>query len=415
MLRFLTFALSLLTISSFQFVSAQVTWTGTTSNDWAIGSNWDSGVAPIDGDTVVIPSTPTGTNGFPVVSTVTDTVLACFIEPGASLTIASSGTFNMGGVNSFDHGFLIDHGTFTNNGIVNGFGASDFFETEGATLVNNLGATINILNDGSDPMFLQDTTTFDNFGTITINTFDNDGLCLNNNTTFTNHPSGNISITDGGGELLELDANLINMGTLNLSETVGNTSGADGIDLRDVGSFFNSGTVNITGVKNGESMELDGPFTNEGIINIDHGATSTNEAIEVENDAVVVNAICGIINVISPDSLNLESATSSFTNLGILTFAGNVQHNNLGVLTNDGVISTPNGTFALTSGSNAVVGSGTVNNGPIPATSALGACNTTTPVPTLSQWGLILLALTFLCIGGIVIHHRTRRTSAEQV
>ena len=45
---------------------AGVTWTGTTSTDWNVGTNWNGGTVPLNSSDITIPASPTGSR-FPTI------------------------------------------------------------------------------------------------------------------------------------------------------------------------------------------------------------------------------------------------------------------------------------------------------------------------------------------------------------
>lgn len=73
------------------------TWTGTTSTDWNDGSNWSTGVVPLHGNTVTIPSSPSGGN-FPETNTGSGAVLYDLtIESGAHLYVPADNSLSVFG------------------------------------------------------------------------------------------------------------------------------------------------------------------------------------------------------------------------------------------------------------------------------------------------------------------------------
>jgi hypothetical protein len=105
----------------YALMSEWVEWTGTEDTDWAIGSNWSSGVVPLPGQSVLIPSDLTN---YPILNTSAE-VKNLLLHPGAELTI--------------NNGDL----TVNKSAILNGI-----LENNG-TLTISLGAFITIKPDGS--------------------------------------------------------------------------------------------------------------------------------------------------------------------------------------------------------------------------------------------------------------------------
>jgi|GEM_PF-3062754 len=81
------------------------TWTGATSTDWLVGTNWSGGVVPTATDNVSIPA---GLTRYPVVST-TATAQDATLNSGAQLTLANGGTLTL-------TGNFANNGTFTATG-----------------------------------------------------------------------------------------------------------------------------------------------------------------------------------------------------------------------------------------------------------------------------------------------------------
>jgi len=81
------------------------TWTGATSTDWLVGTNWSGGVVPTAIDNVSIPA---GLTRYPVVST-TATAQDATLSSGAQLTVADGGTLTL-------TGNFANNGTFTATG-----------------------------------------------------------------------------------------------------------------------------------------------------------------------------------------------------------------------------------------------------------------------------------------------------------
>ncbi|UZJ63897.1 hypothetical protein OKW96_15985 [Sphingobacterium sp. KU25419] len=94
-------------------INAAGQWIGSTSNNWADGSNWCSGIVPTATTDVVITSTAT------VMPNITSSV-SCrnlTLNAGSTLTLGSAGTLNIAGT-------LANSGTLMNTGTVNFNGTS---------------------------------------------------------------------------------------------------------------------------------------------------------------------------------------------------------------------------------------------------------------------------------------------------
>jgi hypothetical protein len=70
---------------SFDVTGALRSWTGATSSDWSVGSNWDNGFVPTASDSVLV---PTGVPHFPVLSAA---------SAAADVTVADLATLDVAG------------------------------------------------------------------------------------------------------------------------------------------------------------------------------------------------------------------------------------------------------------------------------------------------------------------------------
>ncbi|MFP4366560.1 MAG: T9SS type A sorting domain-containing protein, partial [Bacteroidales bacterium] len=96
-------------------VAAEVTWNGSSGNNWHAAENWSNGLVPDQYVHVIIPS---DASSFPVISGANATVNELVIENGASLTVSSPRrlTINSGGkVTVKPGGLLYSTGTLVNN------------------------------------------------------------------------------------------------------------------------------------------------------------------------------------------------------------------------------------------------------------------------------------------------------------
>ncbi len=115
----------------------QPTWTGNTSTNWFVGSNWSCGLVPTSADDVVIPNVSAGSNNYPVINASLSTTAAVnniIIASGASVTINAN----------FIGGFPVStndleiHGNLTNNGVANwGTGTVNFTGTATQSISGN--------------------------------------------------------------------------------------------------------------------------------------------------------------------------------------------------------------------------------------------------------------------------------------
>jgi predicted RNA-binding protein with TRAM domain len=103
-------------------------WTGTTSTDWAVSSNWNNGTVPTSSDDVYITSVPTNQ---PHVTLAPGTPAVCNnleVQSGATLTIDAGKALTASGATSNEGTFLIETdatgiGSFMDNGTITGSGS----------------------------------------------------------------------------------------------------------------------------------------------------------------------------------------------------------------------------------------------------------------------------------------------------
>lgn len=119
------------------FVAAgDVTWTGTTSTDWATATNWSNGLVPNGSFNVTIPTSPTG-GVFPVIASST-TDAAC-----NALTISSGASLTINGHLQVDSTLSNSNGT---SGII--IGSASGYDGSIFTTTNDVDATVNRYLDG---------------------------------------------------------------------------------------------------------------------------------------------------------------------------------------------------------------------------------------------------------------------------
>lgn len=225
------------------------TWTGATSTEWNLASNW-GGTVPTSADNASIPAAPTG-GRFPTISNTSGTV-AC-----RDLTIFSGATVNMtGGTFNFYH-------DWKNSGTFNGTGGTVVFAgsaTNAATWAVS-GATnqfFNVtINSGIDPHFYN---TANGLISVAGNWIDNNtgALTVTNSYTVTFNGSGSQTITTSRGANNSFYLLTINKsgGTVSLSNAIKTsnnfsvTSGTfdPGTYLLTIGGTFSSftgGTIRV--------------------------------------------------------------------------------------------------------------------------------------------------------------------------
>lgn len=263
--------------------------------------------------------------------------------------------------------------------------------------VNQAGGMITIENSGDDGLELEDddagsgdgSAKFTNKGSISINISDDIALNVQPGTTFINNSS--ITMSDSGAGIDQSGGVFTNNSELSFTDMF------VGVFV-DEGTFTNNCTIDIEGTEVGVA-NIDGIFNNNGFVDIIN-LTTTNEALLVVNQ--VNNNTCGVINIQSQHPIVIEDL-GTLTNDGIVTteFTGDNEHNN-GAFVNNGEVRPA----AYSNTGNAITGNAPVD-GAVPAADALnGSCNVNCPisvVPTLSEWGLLILALLLMTLGTVYL------------
>ncbi len=130
-------------------VTDALSWTGNTSADWNIASNWSTSVVPTAFNDVII---PTGRPNYPNITTTTPVCKNITINTGGSIVIGNSGNIRVGG-SMIVTGLLSYTGTTTQNLIGNNItlngGELRINNPQNVTLTNSLiataaGSTVNI-------------------------------------------------------------------------------------------------------------------------------------------------------------------------------------------------------------------------------------------------------------------------------
>ena len=393
----------------FQLNAQTITWDGGAGTDvWSDAMNWDSDAVPVagddvdlDGNTVVLTASTQvqrvyagGSSVFTIDAGVTLTVDGFAgndqgLEIQGSATLINNGTINISNISggSSAQGYY-NKGTTTNNGTINisNTGSHGLYVVAGL-FTNASSGIISVtgvaLDDSptdikSDNIYVDDANSgtlfgsLENLGTITVDcTTGDEGILVNDNTTFNN--SGTITINkvgpDGDEAIQTEDGGVFNNNaggliTINSSQDNGivtksnstfnnNSNGTINIDavdndqiLADAGSNFNnSGTMNLTNSGDVGVYVKGGNFTNNstGVLNIsdtdDHGIYSQNSGALLDNSGTITVTNGGS----SSDGVRLNN-TGEFTNqssgiLNIVTIGDDgIEIDENCVLNNNGTI-----------------------------------------------------------------------------
>ncbi|MBA7492830.1 hypothetical protein ES702_03383 [subsurface metagenome] len=181
-------------------------------------------------------------------------------------------------------------------------------------------------------------------------------------------------------------------------------------------TIINRGGISIEG--NFDSNQIvkaiqGGDILNSGLIRIQNLTGTIDESLFAQGvtGTVFHNELCGVINNLTNFPMSF-SVISTSINDGIIT-SQHTGNGNSGTITNNGQIRTPDGTF-----NTATVLVNPPTTGAIPATSSLSASCPPLPqfetppaipppaIPTLSQWGLIILGICLLVMGTVALQSR---------
>jgi hypothetical protein len=259
-------------------------------------------------------------------------------------TFTNSGTYNNGGSNYSTYGGFSNSGTITNTGTMTG---SQYINIQnsgswtnsagGSMTMNSLvnsGASASLTNNGTMNVGLNNSKTFVNNATFTVNYFDETN---NSGATWTNSSGATFTV---GAVPFSNAGTFNNDGTMTLNQN-GNTGS----------TFANTGTFNCAGTLTLNS----GSATNAATKTISlSGTLNLNSAFAFTNNGIINGG--GTLNVAGGSLAN----NGSISSLGLIGLTGN------------GTLTVASGsTFSTSNGSNTNITSGTltVNSG---ATATMG-------------------------------------------
>jgi hypothetical protein len=130
-----------------------ITWAGTNTTEWSTLANWDCGgvptALPTSTNDITIPAAPTG-GKFPTISSLA-TINNIVVSPGASITVADGGTFEIYGTINNNGTFNATNGTIAMRGTAQQTIAANTFNSNTIKnlIINNssgvlLGGSLNI-------------------------------------------------------------------------------------------------------------------------------------------------------------------------------------------------------------------------------------------------------------------------------
>lgn len=313
--------------------------------------------------------------------------------------------------------------------IVNGMLFINNIEDEGiemdekSVIIIGIDGEITVEGTKGGCAFEIDGTNVTNNGNIFVRNCDGDGIELDNDGdipgVFINTSTARLIIdnlytdTDIGIEVQNSSSQSPNMFINNGYILISNIPFADGIELENNAIFVNNCGIDISNV--GEfGIDLEGnesTFINVNILNIGRDPVSTSSdtsAIRIRQNGQFLNDSCGIVNITTSHNLLLESSEDSLTNHGLMTSVYNIDNTNFGVVINKGEMRSSNN-FAFSPNAKMNMDGGIeVNTGSIPSEAPLYPAMCTVcdnfsdaPIPTLGQWGVMILSILILIFGVI--------------
>lgn len=339
---------------------AQTTWTGATSTDWHVTTNWMPAAVPTAADDVIIADVandPT-ISAAALAKTVT-------VDAGGVLTIAANSSLTINGSTTFNTSFR-NSGTVQNNGTI----SIGSVTSPGVYGLQNLGIFNN--NTGGQIQIDRSTTTglynvagtFNNAATITIGanaSVGQDGL--QNNAIFNNNTGGQIHLDRSSFSGMYNES-----GTFNNAATI--TIGAaivssPSFGLDNFATFNNNtgGQIHIDRSSSAGIRNVPGTtFTNSQTIII--GANATVGTHGIINEGTFSNNTGGQIHIDNSTTNGIWNESGTFINsqtitIGTTATVGEIGIFNTGTFNNNAnsVINIDNTTFQGFNNQN-----GTTNN-----------------------------------------------------
>ena len=342
---------------------------------------------------------------------------AFYIDSGTGI-ITNSGTITLEGIGTSASGGSVIYASSGSNlkltneatGIIKNTGVIDedfLYVSSGAidnSVVINRGLIeVSLINDIG--FHLNSNMTFDNFGTIDLDSLFDHGIEINTGVVATNHSTGVFNFLDVEDNTIDVNGNssFTNNGIILINQSQGGVNNSQGgldIDGPD-GKITNNGNITINGTEDAESVMVAGSLTNNGVLNIGVGTTG-DEALVIDPNASLINTSCGIINITTQDII--DNKGGNLNNQGIITTVFTGTNTNTGSFTNSGVISAPSSNFRLS-------GNPLVNTGESKCSSdtcnVLAICNIPPPfIPAFSQWSLLIFVLLILNLGIFLIYQK---------
>ncbi|SFM00999.1 fibronectin-binding autotransporter adhesin [Bradyrhizobium sp. NFR13] len=385
LLRLLLASVSATALTALSAGSAAAQWTGATSTDWTIGSNWNSGTVPSAGTTVVINSPNPAVLGLAGPANGMSGSFSIGVSAPGNLTIQNGSTLTSSGgavvrlglggtgivtVTGAGSQWIVSgpqlNVAINGTGILNIQDGGQVVAQNGLGLGSNVGSsgTLNISRGG----VLQTTGIIGGAGTRQMN-FDNGTVrALANNASFFGGSINQINLAAGG---LTFDTNGFNVKTLGFGGVGGLTKIGAGTFTLGAGSTYTGETVIQQG-----TLALAGP------------ASSADDAL-ANSSRVVANATFDVSAITGTGSHIQSLAGTGSVNIGaknlIITNANDLF---AGVISGTGGLAVSGGMQTL-SGVNTYTGGTTVSGGTLSVNGSVCGAMTVLAGGTLQGTGTV--------------------------
>ncbi len=349
-------------------------WTGITSTDWHVASNWCPPIVPIAASNVVIPSAPVNqpliSNGFAVCNNLTINSGAAHLDMSSSmmLTLSPNAVFTNNG--AFNCGVASEEILFLGTGTIAGTASTTFRNltingTTFLTTIPTISATLKINNTSSvtaAPNYGANSTLLYNTTGVYNVVSEWTGSAITAGTGVPNH------VTIQGGTILNMPTTIRGMaGNLSINNGTLQMNGTTGADLNIGGNWTRSSsfgvfnpnnrairfmgasnqTVSVTGggIERFNILVLDKP--NAGTYLMPSAVAGDLTDITV-NGSVASNV--AVLQFINQGSLDLNGRTFRVDGNNSASYQGHIYVNGPRVVYNSGGIN--NGSFAILSTAN---------------------------------------------------------------
>jgi fibronectin-binding autotransporter adhesin len=310
-----------LTLAPSLVQAAAITWVGTTSSAWEVGTNWNTGLAPVNTSGVIINVATKNPVQITTAVPLNSTGASLTIGGLESLNIATGGTLTMG-----THAITLSGGTLSTSGTgsiasaaLSGFGTlnaaftGSFASINGGTLDLQHSATVSGSNSGAK-IASGGTLQIDSGATLTLNNGNSEMIVSGGGTVnlkggTINGATGPFSNNFGGPGTINVQA------TSALSGTIGNdTTNNPGLLPINIGGSLPAATLNLNTFADGGISFSVGK---NGILNNNQSGTtalSNGSSINMAGGSVT-NTGGGGFTITGPGTISGYGTVSGLTSI----------------------------------------------------------------------------------------------------